>query len=441
MKCGFYEFEITPALGAIIPGGFGARYAEEIRDRIYVRAGVFTNENETVALAVIDACGITLDITERVRERVAEFCPIKKENIMVMATHCHAGGPTLNWGEEVVRDPAYLDLLVQKTADAITLSYKTAEESEIILGKEELHGYSFIRVYHMEDGTLRTNPPHKTEEDLKKILKPQTEVDLEVLVLAVKQGEKFVGAVVNYANHPAVVAKSQISGDYISQLSRSLKEMYGPDFVTVFINGACGNINHINPFDPSTKVPFREREIGKKLAETVKKAIDGGKLMGSNALGSVEKKIPVALRKPDEEYLLRSKKVFEELGDDLIASVPGTDGYFQTFYALQAFQIMADKRTKQDIVLQLMKIGDVFVAGTPNQIFVQYGKKIKEGIGAPCMVSAFANDYRGYVPTPECIGIWNVYEARLAPTSALEPAAGDKIVEGILSLGEEMKMR
>lgn len=441
MKSGFYEFEITPALGAIMPGAFGARYAEEIRDRLYVRAGVFANENETVALAVIDACGITLDVTERIRERVAQFCPIKKENIMVMATHCHAGGPTLNWGEEVVTDPAYLDFLVQKTADAITLSYKNAEESEIILGKEELHGYSFIRVYHMADGTLKTNPPSKTEEDLKNILKPQTVVDPEVLVLGVKQGEKFVGAVVNYANHPAIVAKRQISGDYISQLSRSLKEIYGPDFVTVFINGACGNINHINPFDPSTKVPFREREIGKALAETVKKAIDGGKLMENSLLGSVEKKIPVALRKPDLEYLARSKKVFEELGDDLVTSLPGTTGYLNTFYALQAFQIMADKRTKQDIILQLMKIGDVFVAGTPNQIFVQFGKKIKEGIGAPCMVSAFANDYRGYVPTPECIGIWTVYEARLAPTSALEPAAGDKIADGILSLANEIKVK
>lgn len=441
MKCGFYEFEITPALGMIIPGGFGARYAEGIRDRIYVRAGVFANENETVAIAVIDACGITLDITERIRERVAEFCPIKPENVMVMATHCHAGGPTLNWGEEIVTDPMYLELLVQKTADAIVLSYKNAEESEIVLGKEELFGYSFIRVYHMADGTLKTNPLHKTAEDLEKIVKPQTEIDPEVLVLGVKQGEKFVGAVVNYANHPAIVAKTQISGDYISQLARSLKEIYGPEFVTVFINGACGNINHINPFDPSTKVPFREREIGKALAETVKKAIDGGKIMEANVLGSVEKRIPVALRKPDLEYLNQSKKTFEELGDDLITSVPGTVGYLKTFYALQAFQIMADKRTQLDIILQLIKIGDVFVAGTPNQIFVQYGKKIKEGIGAPCMVSAFANDYRGYVPTPECIGIWNVYEARLAPTSALEAAAGDKIADGILELAKEIEVK
>ena len=48
-------------------------------------------------------------------------------------------------------------------------------------------------------------------------------------------------------------------------------------------------------------------------------------------------------------------------------------------------------------------------------------------------VSAFANDYYGYVPTPECM-VPGVYEARLAPTSALEPAAGDILTDGMIDL-------
>ena len=133
--------------------------------------------------------------------------------------------------------------------------------------------------------------------------------------------------------------------------------------------------------------------------------------------------------------------MFDSLGDRLIESVPGTKDYGKTFYALQAFQIMADKRTECELVLQLLKIGNCYVAGTPNQIFVQYGRKIKEGLGKPCLVSAFANDYRGYVPVPECFGEPGVYEARLAPTSCLEPAAGDKIVEGILQLAEKIRKK
>lgn len=438
MKCGFYEFEITPHLGSIIPGDFGARYAKNIRDRLYVRATVFAEDNNIIALAAIDACGITLDITTRIRQRVAEFLPIPAENIMIMATHCHGGGPTLFWGEQVVPDPAYLDFLVNKTSDAIIMSYQKAEESELILGSDELYDYSFVRVYHMKDGSLKTNPPRKPE-DLVNIDRPTTSIDPQVLVLAAKQGDRYVGAVVHYTNHPAIVANTDISGDYISQLSRSLKERYGQDFVTVFVNGACGNINHVNPFDPKSIVPFREREIGIALAGCVENAIQNGKVMENQTLSSAEKNITVKLRKPDQAYLSKAKDTFDSLGDGLIESVPFTKDYQNTFYALQAFQIMADKRTECALILQMLRIGDCYIAGTPNQIFVQYGKMIKEGVGAPCFVSAFANDYRGYVPTAECIGDWGVYEARLAPTSALEPAAGDKIVAGVLELAEQVR--
>ena len=107
-------------------------------------------------------------------------------------------------------------------------------------------------------------------------------------------------------------------------------------------------------------------------------------------------------------------------------SLPGTPDYITTFFALQAFLIQADKRTRRQLELQLFRIGSCYIFGTPCQIFVQYGKRMKEACGGTAFISAFANDYCGYVPTPECM-VPGVYEARLAPTSALEPAAGDML--------------
>ena len=434
MKCGFFELDITPPLGSIIPGAFEARYGVRIRDRLYVRAFVAIGE-ETLAIVSIDACGITWDITERIRTRISRFSPIKPANVMVVATHCHGGGPTLNWGEEVIRDPAYIDNLVNKAADAVTTSYQNAQESDLVYGRKELFGYSFVRVYRMKDGRLVTNPSRK-RPDL--IGCPSTTIDAEVLVLAVKQGERFVGAVVNFANHPAIVANDEISGDYISELSRGMKNIYGWDFVTVFINGACGNINHIDPFDPSTAVRYRERMVGQALAEKAKEAIEHGTQIKNCALATAEKKITVRLRKPSEKAILEAKEVLAHLGDSLSEMVPGKGGYKDTFFAMQALSAMADKRTTREIVLQVFKIGDIYVAGTPGQLFVQFGKAIKKGINSPCFVSAFANDYAGYVPVEECFGEKDVYEAKLCPTSALEPTAGDKIVQGILELYQEI---
>lgn len=435
MKCGFYEMEITPALGSIIPGDFAARYANEILDPLFVRVFVARSGDSALAIASVDTVGITADITERIRTRVCSLIPMEPGSIMVMATHAHGGGPTLNWGEEVVRNEAYLQILVERTADSIVTAWEKAADAQLSVGTEELTNMSFIRVYRMKDGSLKTNPGFDNAD---KIDAPTTTIDPSVLVMAVRQGDVYTGAVINYANHPAIVASRQISGDYISALSAELKRIYGKQFVTVFINGACGNINHVNPFDCQTKLPGRHYVVGKAVADKVASAIAAAKPMADETLRTANGSLTVKFRKPTMEALTDAKKVFDDLGDDLVSSVPGSPNYISTFFALQAFKIQADKRTQLDMQLQVFRIGNCYIFGTPCQIFVQFGKKMKDGCDGHCFVSAFANDYCGYVPTPDCMRP-GVYEATLAPTSALESAAGDKLCDAMLALYETCK--
>ena len=429
MQCGFFELDITPPLGSIIPGDFCARYAKVIQDPLFVRAAVFRSRDTGLAVASVDAVGITADITERIRSRVCGTLPLKPEQIMVMATHAHGGGPTLNWGEEVVRSESYLDMLVCKAADSIVTAWHRAGAADLYTGKALLEDVSFIRVYRMKDGTLKTNPGMGNPN----IDRPTDMIDPEVLVLAARRGDTCLGALVSFANHPAIVADDRISGDYISTLCAELKKAYGPQFVTVFINGACGNINHVNPFDPASRLPGREKVVGEKLSQAVCRALCASAPMDDHTLAALTDSIPVRFRKPSPEYLAEAKAVFDRLGDGLIGSVPGTPDYITTFFALQAFLIQADKRTVRQLPLQLFRIGSCFLFGTPCQIFVRYGRQMKEGCDGLAFVSAFANDYCGYVPTPECM-VPGVYEARLAPTSALEPAAGDLLTDAMLKL-------
>ncbi|MBQ8310038.1 MAG: hypothetical protein IJX80_03385 [Clostridia bacterium] len=430
MKCGFFELDVTPALGSVIPGDFAARYSDEILDALYVRAFVAQNESKTLAIASIDACGITADITEKIRTRVAARIPIAPTDIMVMATHAHGGGPTLTWGEEVVRDEDYLKLLTAKTADAICEAWRRAEDSALYVGSEELFDVSYVRVYRMKGNRLLTNPGKAMIDEIEA---PCTTIDPEVLVLAVKQKDTFVGALIHFTTHPATVATTQITGDYISGLSAKMKQLYGSAFVTVYINGACGNINHLNPFDDATRAKDRYRTVGESIAEKAHLAISHAKKMEARTLYAASETVDVKLRKPDESQLLAAKQLFDSLGDGLIDSVPGTPNYINTFFALQAFWIMADKQTVRRVQLQLFKIGDCYLVGTPTQLFVEYGKRMKSIAPGRCFVSAFANDYCGYVPTPECMKE-GVYEARLAKTSALEPAAGDKITDAVIEM-------
>ncbi|MEA4887904.1 MAG: neutral/alkaline non-lysosomal ceramidase N-terminal domain-containing protein [Clostridiaceae bacterium] len=436
MKCGFFELDITPALGSIIPGSFEARYSDTVRDTLFVRAFVCLHNGKNAAIVSVDCVGITADITERIRSRVASMTPIKRREIMVMATHCHAGGPTLNWGEEVVRNEFYIQNLVDKAADSIIVAYQRAERVELKKGTEHLCDVSFIRVFKMKDGSFKTNPG---AENANKIDCPCSEIDDDVLVLTANRNGAPIGAIVNFALHPAIVAANETSGDYISSLSREMKKVCGPDFVTVFINGACGDINHINTSDYATSTkPGRDRYIGRKLSEKVLSAIQNSQAFSGN-IDVSEKEISVRLRKPTAEQLLQSKEILDVLGDELTECVlaKGKD-YVDVFFAMQALQIQADKNTQRSVYLQIIKIGDVSVFGIPCQIFVNYGKKIKAACGVGCMISAFANDYCGYVPTKECMKK-GVYEATLAPTSALEANTGDKICDAIIEMYRTIK--
>lgn len=434
MQCGFFELDITPPLGSIIPGDFRAKFAQTIQDPLFVRAAVFRSGKASLAIASVDTVGITADITERIRSRVCVVLPMLPEQIMVMATHAHGGGPTLNWGEEVVRSESYLDMLVCKAADSIITAWQLAGDADLCTGKAMLEDVSFIRVYHMKDGSLKTNPGMGNPN----IDRPTDSIDPEVLVLAARREDTYLGALVNFANHPAIVADTRISGDYISALSARLKEHYGPQFVTVFINGACGNINHVNPFDPASCLPGREKVVGEKLSQSVIRALSAPTSMTDGTLAALTDSVSVKFRKPTPEYLMEAKAVFDQLGDGLIESVPGTPDYTTTFFALQAFLIQADKRTIRQLPLQLFRIGSCYIFGTPCQIFVRYGKQMKAGCCGLAFISAFANDYCGYVPTPECM-VPGVYEARLAPTSALEPAAGDILTDAMLKLYNRLR--
>ncbi len=432
-KCGFFETDITPPLGSIIPGGFAARYLTGVQERLYARAFCIEDEGSQIALVVVDACGITLDITERIRQRVSAATSIRPDQLMVMATHTHSGGPTLNWGEEVRRDELYLDQLVLAAADAVILAWRSRAAASLTVGNSELPDYSFIRIYQMKDGSLKTNPGMANPE----VIKPYTEIDPEVLVLLARQAGQPVGAVVNFACHPAIVNGSLASGDYIAALSQAMKKVYGADFVTVFINGACGNINHVNVFDPASTASGRQLLLGQALAGACQAALtearplSGPILVASNSFAAT-------LRKPDPARVKEAASQIYESSWASGQSEPDTAGYQQTFFAVEALKSALEKRVKRPVHLQFFRIADLIIAGIPAQIFVEYGLRIKAAAQPDlAMVSAFANDYCGYIPVPECF-VPGVYEARLAATSALVPDTGEQLLASVTRLLQDL---
>ena len=99
-KCAFYEKEITPPLGCFIPGYLNLRLGGDVKDRLYSRAMVVQNNENTVAFISIDGCTMNNKIVGMIKERITDLIGIGEENILVAYTHTHTGIPYFEYDED-----------------------------------------------------------------------------------------------------------------------------------------------------------------------------------------------------------------------------------------------------------------------------------------------------------------------------------------------------
>ncbi|MBO5271188.1 MAG: hypothetical protein J6B77_10415, partial [Clostridia bacterium] len=93
MKIGFAEYDITPPVGKLIPGGFEARLTSEpSRGKLLVTAMTLTEGDMTVILVSADMLSMQVRFADRVRRRISEKTGVPVEQIMVASTHTHTGG-------------------------------------------------------------------------------------------------------------------------------------------------------------------------------------------------------------------------------------------------------------------------------------------------------------------------------------------------------------
>lgn len=436
MKCAFYEKEITPPLGCRIPGYFNERRASGVKDKLYVKAMVIQS-NDTVAIVGTDILHFPLDIREAVVKRICGSIDIKPENIMLTANHTHTGGPVTQIPDpdRGIRDSAYTDILIRSIADCVVLAYQRLSESRFKFGMGTVKGISFNRDYLIKNKTPATNPK-RTSPD---IIGPMTEIDYELPVLFVTDTEgNPKGSLTCFACHQDCVGGTEYSGDFSSVLSKELKKEYGGDFVSVFLAGTCGNINHIDVSREKDE-PGHYIKMGKALADEAKRVIaESRPLSGENVGGrlsvlSIERAFvdPAGIEKA--EYLV--KTIPEKTGVKIAADDTDPDQYNRAMAKrLLDFVNTADR---YDVPVQAVRICDLAVFAFPGEIFCQFGMELKEKSPAPLnIVATNANAATGYVPTEDSF-YPTVYEARPG-SNKLAKTGGRQMTDEALRLAAQL---
>ncbi|MCR4413963.1 MAG: hypothetical protein NUV77_16225 [Thermoguttaceae bacterium] len=450
LKAGFAERDITPEIGMEVPGGYGKAYARVIHDPCKVRAAVFDDGKTRVAIVGIDALMIRKPTVDAVRKAIHERTGIAPHAVLIGASHSHSSGPTgmilpgefddasplvrsLAYEKSSCADAKYLALVEKQIVEAVAAADAGRVEAFCGAGNGIEDKAAFNRRFKMKNGLCYTHPGQGNPE----IVAPAGPTDPNVGVIGAwnKEG-KLLGCVVNYCCH-GTTGPSGISANWIYYLEKTIRGMFSPDTVVVFLQGASGDVTQVDNLNPFVQ-PGQERwaEIvgGRVGAEAVKVLVsmDRGTLV---PVAAKTETLKLGRRKPSPERVKKCLAIAQQPPE----KVEHTEWTFAKEIVL--LDAILAKEPVREFEVQAIQVGPVVILANPAEFFCQLGLDIRAKSRFPItFVVELANDCVGYVPTEEALGPHGGgYETRLTAYSNLEPAAGPKIVEACARLAGQLQ--
>lgn len=418
------EVSITPQLGNSIPGYFKDRISNGIKDELYAKALVVESEQKTVVFIVVDAIDLARRDVERIRSRIQEGTGIPQEHIMVSATHTHTGPPVKEGFNSKVNED-YMVWLAQKAGDAGVLAYKGRREARIGFGVGQEANIAFNRRFYMKDGSVTTNPGILNPQ----IDRPAGPIDPEVIVARIDDaatGEP-IGVLTNYACHTDTVSGNEYSADFPGALSRTLKQVLGEKTVSLFMLGACGNINHIDVSGVTPRDGRNHIRMGTILAGEVLKVRE--------KITSLASELAIDVKQSFFDVEYRSPTDREVQLAELAEQNASTASDMELAFARQVRGIQAAGPGSTNVEIQSVRLGELGIVGLPAEIFVEFGLRIKSRSPFPItLINELCNgSARGYICVKEAYNQGG-YEPRTTNNSKLATDAGDRFVEKAVEL-------
>lgn len=426
MRAGFYECEITPPLGCNMPGYYRPNPAQDVFERLYAKAVVVEDAGRYAAIVALDTCEVNPQFHEEITRRVEAYTGLDPACVCVHVVHTHKGAPTEDRPEVgQFYDAPYTDVCTRLAADAITLAYRRMRDVEVVFGEGRVEGISFNRNYILEGGKAVSFGSQG-----KRVLGMLAGTDPSLPVMTFLCDGQPIGSVISFACHQDCTGRevNGYSADYSGILAQELKREYGQDFVSVFLIGTAGDINHI-PTDSTRKLPpFWYREMGKMLAREAIRVMQDSEPVGEG-VETCKEPITLPLRVLDDACVARQVEAWK-------------GAYASEMRTRNLLHYHQTNRAREDtLLLQAIRIGNTCIYVFPGEIYVNFGLRIKASTRyAHCMVIENSNSFGGYVPTPEAFAPeHDLYETSLCEGSRHTSDAGDRMTDRLLKMGEQLK--
>ena len=470
LRVGVAVADITPPVGFPIAGYYHERLADGTVDPLKAKAIVFRDTNAEAALVVCDLIGIATDLSQAVRQRASEKTGIPAAHIVISATHSHTAPDYMkelylklgSEGQEPLR-AAYIDKLINGPVEAIVKAHAAAKPAVLECGSAtQATPVSFNRRSVMRDGSVKTWQSHDNPE----VVRAAGPIDPEIGLLTVgwdsvpTNAAKTVGTesqptviLSNFALHLDTVGGLKWSADYPFFIEQALRKAAGPDVISIFGTGCCGDINHANPRSKDrNKADF----IGHSIGESIQKQLTQMKRLERTDLVVKSRVVRLPLQDATKDEVAQSIKVLAAANrKEKVEFLEHVTAYKKLIldqlrhrepHAIAAEHItwglsrsLAGVGETLPVDVTVMTLGsDVAIVCLPGEVFVELGLAIKQGSPfRTTLVIELSNAVETiYIPT-RAAHAGGSYEVT---NSALQPGAGEILVETALGLLREAAM-
>ena len=409
LRVGVATVEHSPKAGLPLMGNFRDDYAARgVHDPLCAKAFVVEDiQGVKAALLAVDICMLDRRNVAFVRSEIGAHSDVPPESVLIHATHTHsAPAPNNRIGIEAEITP-HLDEIkafLSQAASAVAFAEQALSEAALHVGYSGEDRISFNRRLRRRDGATQMNwEALQPGFDPSEIAEAWGPIDPQVTCLTVQRESRPVATMVNFGLHPAILAGDNwlYSADYPGYLAEALSRTVGPEFTCLFLNGCCGNVNHIDYRDLTQGRGYQmAQRVGFMLAAAAHSAIRTSSPTRAGQVKVSRQEVALERLKISSEHRQWCEQVLKEAA----ARPPQglVDGVPDAYYARLGLEMWEQQDRPDEAEVMVVRIGDVAIVGLPGEAFCQLGLEIKRRSPAKhTIVAGLCNDAIGYLPTRE----------------------------------------
>jgi hypothetical protein len=376
MILGTSQIDITPAPGVEL-SGFAARIQPSIGvlDPLYAKALFLTHGTEKLLWIHCDLIGFDRTIVAEFRRWGREKLGLDDGQIMLSATHTHAGACTIRLHEAGEYDHDYVRFLLARLQSAAEVAIGNSEEVSLVTAEGRL----------------------ALAVDRRKTASPHTDSRIGAVGFC-RRDKSFVAVIVNYAMHPVALGSSnrRISADVPGQVALALARQLPGQPIVVVTNGACANLN-----PPAENVAFTQVQAwGNQIAHVIGPQLNRAVPTRSTGLGIGVVKVRIPADSLDAkgindfaEKAMQNAKSLSEWGDKYRRVV---EHWRSTLLARDKTGVNGDHH---DAELFAVCLGDVILLGANAEVFSKFIDLLRGCSEKKVYLIGYANGDMGYLPT------------------------------------------